>query len=87
MATQPQLKMTIFSWVLSTLAIDQETIEAPSHSIFPLSEEEVIWCTSVLPEVRRIDKYMLVVTSLVGQLNTGQDGNNARGSQGGENVF
>ena len=35
-ATQPQLKMTIFSWVLSTLAVDQETIEAPSCSISPL---------------------------------------------------
>ena len=66
MATQPQLKTTIFSRVLSTLAVDQETAEAPSCSIPPLAEEEVIWCTSPLPKVRRRDRYMLVVTSSVG---------------------
>ena len=36
MAIQPQPKMTIFSWVLSTLAINQEAVDAPSHSISPL---------------------------------------------------
>ena len=87
MATQPQPKMTIFSWVLSTPAIDQETIEAPSYSISPLAEEEVIWCTTPLPKVRRSDRYMLVVTSSVGQLNLGPDGDNARGPLGSENVF
>ena len=66
MATQPQLKTAIFSQVLSTLAVNQETVEAPSCSISPLAEEEVIWCTSLLPEVRRSDRYMLGVTSSVG---------------------
>ena len=87
MATQPQPKMTIFSWVLSTPAINQESVGAPSHSISPLAEEEVIWCTSPLPKVRRSDRYMLVVTSSVGPLNLGPDGDNARGPLGSENVF
>ena len=85
--TQPPLKMTIFSWVLSTLAVDQETVEAPSHSISSLAEEEVIWCTSLLPEVKRSDRYMLIVTSSVGRLNLGPDGDNARRPLGGGNVF
>ena len=50
--THPQLKMTIFSWALSTPVNEQETTEAPSHSISPLAEEEVIWCTSPLPKVK-----------------------------------
>ena len=64
--TQPQSKTTIFSRVLSMLAIKQETAEAPSHSISPFAEEEVKWCTSLLPEVERSNRYMLVVTSSVG---------------------
>ena len=65
-ASHPQSKTNIFSQVLSMLAVDQETVETPSHSISPLPEEEVIWCTSLLPEVKSSDRYMLVVTSLVG---------------------
>ena len=34
--SHPQSKMTIFSWVLSTPVKEQETVEAPSHSIPPL---------------------------------------------------
>ena len=85
--THPQLKTTIFSQVLSTPVNEQETAEAPSHSISPLAEEEVIWCTSALPEVKHSARYMLVVTSSVGQLNLEPDGDNARGSLGGRNVF
>ena len=83
----PQSKMTIFSQVLLMLAVDKETIAAPSHSISPFAEEEVIWCTSLLPEVRRSDRYMLFITSSVGRLNLGPDGNNARRPLGSENVF
>ena len=85
--THPQLKTTIFSWVLSTPVDEQETAEVPSHSISPLAEEEVIWCTSMLPKVEQSDRYMLVVTSSVGWLSLGPDGNNTRGSPGGGNVF
>ena len=85
--THPQSKTTIFNQVLSTPVNEQETAEAPSCSICPLAEEEAIWCTSSLPEVEWSDRYMLVVTSSVGQLNLEPDGNNARGSPGGRNVF
>ena len=71
--THPQLKMTIFSWVLSTPVNEQETTEAPLSLYFPLAEE-VIWCTSLLPKVKWSNRYMLVVTSLVAQLNLGPDG-------------
>ena len=60
---------------------EQETAEAPSHPISALAEEEVIWCTSPLPEVEWSNRYMLVVTSSVGQLNLWPDGNNTRGPQ------
>ena len=76
--SHPQLKMTIFSRILLTPVEEQETAEAPSHSISPLAEEEVIWCTSLLPEVQQSDRYMLVVTSSVGWLNLGPDGDNTR---------
>ena len=49
--------------------------------------DEVIWCTSPPPETKQSDRYMLGVTSSVGQLNLGPGGDNARRSQGGENVF
>ena len=85
--THPQLKTTIFSQVLSMPVNEQDTAEDPSCSISPLAEEEVIWCTSPLPEVEQSNRYMLVVTSSVGQLNLGPDGNNARGSPCSGNVF
>ena len=82
-----QSKMTIFSWVLATPVNEQETIETPSHSTSPLAEDEVMWCTSPSLEVEQSDRYMLVVTSSVGQLNLGPDGDNARGTPGSGNVF
>ena len=39
------------------------------------------------PEVEQSNRYMLVVTSSVGRLNLGPDGDNARGSPSGGNVF
>ena len=43
-----QSKMTIFSQVLATLVDEQETVKNPSHPIFPLAEDDIIWCTSPL---------------------------------------
>ena len=83
----PQSKMTIFSWVLSTPVDEQETAEAPSHSIPPLLRKRSYGAPPHSPEVEQSDRYMLVVTSLVGQLNLGPDGNNARGSPGSGNVL
>ena len=82
-----QPKMTIFSWVLATPVDEQKAIEAPPHPVSPLAEDEVIWCTSPPLEIEQSDRYMLVVTSLVDQLNLGPGGDNARRSPSGENVF
>ena len=82
----PQLK-TIFSWVLAPPADEQRAVEGPPCPVSPQTEDEVIWCTSPPPEIERSNRYMLVVTSSVGQLNLGPGGDNAQRSQGGENVF
>ena len=85
--SHPQPKMTIFSWVLATPADKQKTVETPSHPVSPLAEDEAMWCTSPPPDMEQTNRYMLVVTSSVGQLNLGPGGNNARRSLSGENVF
>ena len=64
--SHPQPKMTIFSQVLATPVDEQETVETPSHSVSPIVEDETIWCTSLPPEVKQSNRYMLVVTSSVG---------------------
>ena len=83
----PQPNTTIFSWVLAPPSDKQRAVEGPPCPISPQAEDEVIWCTSPPPEIKWSDRYMLVVTSLVGQLNLGPGGDNARRSHGGENVF
>ena len=65
-----QLKMTIFSWVLATPFDEQKTVETPSHPVSPLAEDEAIWCTSPPPEVKWSNRYMLVVTSISGPIET-----------------
>ena len=82
-----QPKMTIYTWVLATPVDEQKTVETPSHSISPLAEDDAIWCTCLPPEVKQSYRYMLVVTSSVGRLNLGTDGDNARRSLSGGNVF
>ena len=64
--SHPQLKMTIFSWVLATSVDEQKTVETPSDPVFPLAEDEATWCTSPPPEIEQSDRYVLVVTSSVG---------------------
>ena len=85
--SHPQPKMTIFSQVLATPVDEQKTVETASHPVSPLAEDEAIWCTSPLPEIESSNRYVLVVTSSVGQLNLGPGGDNARRSLSGENVF
>ena len=80
-------KTTIFSWVPATPVDEQETVEAPSCPISPLANDEVIWCASPPLKVKQSNRYMLVVTSLVGRLNLGPDDDHARGSSGGGNIF
>ena len=83
----PQSRTTIFSRVLATPVNGQETVEDPLHSISPFAEGEAIWCTSRPLEVKWSNRYMLVVTSSVGWLNLGPDGDNAGGSPDSGNVF
>ena len=85
--SHPQSKTTILSWVLATPVNEQRTVETPSCPIFPLAEGEVIWCTSPPLEAEWSNRYMLVVTSSVGRLNLGPDGDNARRFLGSGNVF
>ena len=59
----------------------------PSHPVSPLAKDEATWCTSPPPEIKQSDRYMLVVTSSVGQLNLGPGGDNARRSQSDEICF
>ena len=74
-ASCPQLGVTIFSRVLSTLVT-----EAPPHPVSPLSGDEAIWCTSPPSGLEQSERYMLVVTSLVNQLDLGPGGNSVRES-------
>ena len=85
--SHPQPKTTIFSLVLATPVDKQKTVETPSHPVSPLAEDEAMWCTSPPPEIEQSNRYTLVVTSSVGQLNLGPGGDNARRSPSGENVF
>ena len=85
--SHPQSKMTIFSQVLATPVDEQETVETPSCSTSPLAEDEVMWCTSPPFEIEQSNRNMLVITSSVGRLNLGPDGDNARGMSGSGNVF
>ena len=48
----PQLKTTIFSWVLAPLADEQRAVEGPPCPVSPQAEDEVIWCTSPPPEIK-----------------------------------
>ena len=64
--SHPQPKMTIFSWVLATLVNEQKTVETPLILFPPLLKMRTIWCTSLPPEVKWSDRYMVVVTSSVG---------------------
>ena len=84
--SHPQPKTTIFNWVLATPVDEQKAIGAP-HPVSPLAEDEAIWCTSSPPEIKQSNRYMLVITSLVDQLNIGPGGDNARRYPSGENVF
>ena len=85
--SHPQLKTPIFNWVLATLVDKQKAVGTSPHPVSPLAEDEAIWCIFPPPEIKQSNRYMLVVTSSVGRLNLGPDGDNARRSPSGENVF
>ena len=86
-ASHPQLGATIFSQVLATLADEPKVMEAPPHLVPCPPEDECIWCTSPPPGLEQSDRYLLVITSSVNQLDLGAGGNNDRESKSGRNVF
>ena len=86
-ASCPQLGATIFSRVLSTLVDEPKVMEAPPHPVSPPSGDEAIWCTSPPPGHEKSDRYLLVITSSVNQLDLGPSGDNVRESQIGRNIF
>ena len=80
-ASCPQLGVTIFSRVLSTLVT-----EAPPCPVSPPCEDEAIWCTSPPSGLEWSKRYLLVVTLLVNQLGLGPGGDSVKGPQSGRNV-
>ena len=79
-ANQPQLGTTIFSSVLSTLVEEPEVMETPP-------EDEALWYTSPPLGLEMNDRYLLVITSSVNQLELGPSGDNVREFQSNRNVF
>ena len=86
-ASHLQLKVTIFSWVLSTPVDEPKVVEAPPHPVSPPSGDEAIWCTYPPPGLEQSDRYLLVVTMLVNWLDLGPGGSNVRESQSRRNIF
>ena len=78
--------MTIFSRVLANLINEPRVAEDPPHQESP-PKDEAIWCASPPQGLEQHERYVLVVTSLVGQLDLGAGGNNIRESQGGRSLF
>ena len=62
-------------------------MEGPPHLVSSPSGDEAIWCTSPPPGLEQSDRYLLVVTSSVNQLDSGPGGNNVRESQSGRNIL
>ena len=86
-ASHLQPEATIFSRVLATPVNEPKVMEAPPHLVSPPPEEEAVWCTSPPLGLEQSNRYFLVITSSVNQLDLGPGGNNVRESQSGRNVF
>ena len=81
------LGMTIFSLVLAPPVNEPRIVEDPPHLDCPPPKDEAIWCASPPQGLAQHERYTLVVTSSVGQLDLGAGGDNIRESQGGRNLF
>ena len=81
------LGATIFSQVLANLIDEPRIVEDPLCLDSPPPEDKAIWCASSPQGLEQHDRYMLVVTLLVGWLDLGAGGNNIRESQGGRSLF
>ena len=78
---------TIFSQVLANLIDELRIMEDPPHQESPPPKDKAIWCASPTQGMEQHERYVLVVTSLVGRLDLGAGGNNIRESQGGRSLF
>ena len=78
--------MTIFSRVLANPIDEPRVVEDPPHQESP-PEDEAIWCASPPQGLEQRERYVLVVTLLVGWLDLGAGGDNIRESQGGRSLF
>ena len=78
---------TIFSRVLANLIDEPRVVEDPPHQESPPSKDKAIWCASPPQGLEQHERYVLVVTSSVGQLDLGAGGNNIRESQGDRSLF
>ena len=81
------LGVTIFSRVLANPINEPRIVEDPPHQESPPPKDEAIWCASPPQGLEQHDRYVLVVTLLVGRLDLGAGGNNIRESQGGRSLF
>ena len=77
---------TIFSRVLANPINEPRVVEDPPCQESP-PKDEAIWCASPSQGLEQCERYVLVVTSSVGQLDLGAGGNNIRESQGGRSLF
>ena len=78
---------TIFSQVLANPINEPRIVEDPPHQESPPPKDEAIWCASLPQGLEQHERYVLVVTSLVGWLDLGAGGNNIGESQGGRSLF
>ena len=80
------LGMTIFSQVLANPIDEPRVAENPPHQESP-PKDEAILCASPPQGLEQHERYVLVVTSSVGQLDLGAGGDSIGESQGGRSLF
>ena len=78
---------TIFSQVLAKPVDKPRILEDPPHQESPPPKDEDIWCAPPPQGLEQHERYMLIVTSSVGQLDLGAGGNDIRGPQSSRNLF
>ena len=73
--------------MLANLINEPRVVEDPPHQETPPPKDIGIWCASPPQGLEQHERYVLVVTSLVGWLDLGAGGNNIRESQGDRSLF
>ena len=77
---------TIFSQVLANPINEPKVAEDSPHQESP-PKDEAIWCASPLQGLEQHERYVLEVSSSVGQLDLRAGGDNIVDSQGGRSLF